>query len=71
METNKRTTVKIIIWQCVALSVTIIILLIAMGDISKAITYGLIDHSICMTLHFFYDKIWQKINWGIKDSQNN
>ncbi len=65
METNKRITVKIIIWQCIALTVTIIILLIAMGNITKAITYGLIDHSICMTLHFFYDKIWQNINWGM------
>ena len=70
MENIKRTTIKIIVWQCIALTITTIILQIAMGDITKAITFGLIDHSICMTIHYFYERFWQNINWGIIENED-
>lgn len=65
METKNRTLTKILIWQTIAISITIIILQIVMENLTKAVTIGLIDHCTCLIIHYFYERGWSQINWGI------
>lgn len=51
---------KVIIWRMITLCITISILLIVMDDVQKAITTGIIDHSICLVAHYFYERFWIK-----------
>jgi uncharacterized membrane protein len=66
VEKKYRTITKILVWQLIAVCITVTILIIAIGDINKALTYGVIDHSICLICHYFYDRMWGKLNWGLE-----
>lgn len=70
-ETQKRTIVKIVIWQTIAIIITICILIIFTNDITNSFIWGLTDHGICMTIHYFYDRGWNKIKWGLESTNNN
>ena len=71
-ENKTRTIIRLVIWQCIALCITISILIIAMGDVNKALTYGIIDHVVCLVFHYFYDRVWLKFGWGIeKDNEKD
>ena len=36
-----------------------------MQDIYKSTSIGVIDHTICLILHYFYERTWGNIKWGI------
>jgi hypothetical protein len=65
METKHRTITKIILWQTIAIGITIAILQIVLENLTKAVTIGLIDHGTCLFIHYFYERGWSKIGWGI------
>ena len=65
METKNRTFTKIVIWRILTLTVTITVLQVYMQDFYVASSIGVIDHSICLVLHYFYERIWGRMNWGI------
>ena len=69
IEKKYRTITKIVVWQLLAVCITITILIIAIGDVSKAFTYGIIDHSICLVCHYFYDRVWLKCGWGLSTKE--
>lgn len=71
IDTNYRTIVKILLWQIIAIIITIVILMIVLNDLSQAILLGLIDHSICMFTHYFYERVWNNISWGKKENIEN
>ena len=45
--------------------------MIVLNDLSQAILLGLIDHSICMFTHYFYERVWNNISWGKKENIEN
>ena len=67
-ESKRNTLIKIIIWQCIAICVTISILYIVIGNITNAFLWGLTDHSICLILHYYYDRTWNKF---VNNKQTN
>ena len=71
MESKSRTFYKIVIWRILTLTVTITVLQVYMQDFYVASSIGVIDHSICLVLHYFYERYWGKCTWGIIDNDNN
>lgn len=71
METKKRTLSKIILWRLITLAVTITVLQVYTHNIYISSTLGIIDHSICFILHYFYERMWGNIKWGIQDEPTN
>lgn len=65
IEKKYRTITRLVIWQTIAICITTIILIIAINNLDKALTYGIIDHVICLVFHYFYDRLWLKISWGL------
>lgn len=69
MENRSRTLTKIVLWQTIAIGITIAILQFVMNNLTKAITVGLIDHGACLFIHYFYERGWSKIKWGIVEEK--
>ena len=65
MESKSRTFYKIVIWRILTLTVTITVLQVYMQDFYVASSIGVIDHSICLVLHYFYERFWGHVTWGI------
>ena len=61
-DTRARTIVKTVSWQFIAYLITFCILVIYIEDVNKALTIGIIDHSICMTVHYFYERLWNRFS---------
>jgi len=71
METKSRTISKIVIWRVLTLCVTVSVLQVYTNNFFLSSTIGIIDHSICLVLHYFYERFWGKYTWGIIDNDNN
>ena len=70
MERKSRTISKIVLWRFITLCVTVSVLFIYTQDFSVASTIGVIDHSICFVFHYFYERMWSNIKWGITQDNN-
>ena len=71
METRCRSLTKVLVWRIIAYIITIIIFYLSTDDISKSVSVASIDQVLKLILHFFYERIWNKIEWGrIKDSES-
>ena len=71
METRCRSLTKVLIWRIIAFITTIIILYISTNDLGKSFTIAGIDHILKIILQYFYERVWNKIKWGIKDDKKN
>ena len=65
MEKKYRTATKIILWRVITFAVTITVLQIYTNNINISLSLGLIDHSICLVMHYFYERFWSHISWGM------
>lgn len=65
MELQKRTITRIGLWRICAYIGTSVIIYIATKSITQAISFGLIDHSIKFVCQYVYERLWNKIKWGI------
>jgi len=59
-----RSIVKAISWRIVGTLDTIIISWVITGEISMALSIGLIEVVTKMILYFFHERIWNVIKWG-------
>ena len=70
MELQKRTIVRIGLWRICAYIGTSVVIYFATKNITQAISFGLIDHSIKFVCQYVYERLWNKIKWGIYMKQN-
>jgi len=64
MEEKKRTFVRTAIWRVCAYCGTSVVIYILTKDLSKAFSFGLIDHSIKFVFQYIYERMWTNIKWG-------
>jgi len=66
--TRKRSLVKSIVWRiiCIVVSILTTFLLTARWDLAVAL--GTLYNAITMVLYYFHERIWNRINWGIRKS---
>ena len=63
-EKATRSIVKAISWRVVGTIDTFLISWIITGEISVALSIGLIEVVTKMVLYFFHERIWNLIKWG-------
>ena len=68
-ESQKRIFLKLVVWQIIAIIITISILYIMIGNITNAFVWGLIDHSICLCVRYIYDLYWNTLSWELIEEQ--
>ncbi|WP_456376362.1 DUF2061 domain-containing protein [Lutibacter sp.] len=59
-----RSIVKAISWRVVGTLDTILISWVITGEISMALSIGLIEIVTKMVLYFFHERIWNLVKWG-------
>ncbi|MGC6479221.1 MAG: DUF2061 domain-containing protein [Flavobacteriaceae bacterium] len=59
-----RSVVKAISWRLLGTLDTIMIALLITGEISQALSIGLIEWLTKIILYFFHERLWNRIRWG-------
>jgi len=59
-----RSIVKAISWRVIGTLDTIVISWIITGEVTMALSIGLIEVVTKMLLYFFHERIWNLIKWG-------
>jgi uncharacterized membrane protein len=71
-ETRLRTIVKSLILRIIVfLIITLFVILILNGSIKEGIEVAFLDIGVELVTYYIYDRIWQKINWGIVEKEPN
>ena len=71
-ETKKRTVVKILLLRIIVFSLITFFVVIVLGQgFEEGIGFALLDIGIEITTHYVYERIWQKIQWGIVMKEDN
>jgi len=69
LETRKRSIAKIIGWRIIASSITTMVVYVATGDISTAFKFAGIDQAVKLMIQYGYERMWNKISWGINKNE--
>ena len=59
---------KIIIWRISVVVISFFILYLFTGELLKSTIISIVDHTVCMIYHYFFEKYWDKL---CTSSQNN
>ena len=59
---------KIIIWRISVVIISIFILYLFTGELLKSTIISIVDHTVCMIYHYFFEKYWDTL---CTSSQNN
>ena len=65
IEDKKRTILKGIILRIIIFLLTTIVVLIKGGTLMDSIELGMLDVVLELGTHYFYERVWQYIDWGI------
>ena len=71
IETHLRTAVRSIIWRIFGVILTIILTLTFGGDLRLALEMGITYNLIRLVSHYFHDRIWSHLSWGLTPLPNN
>jgi len=66
-ETKRRSVFKAVSWRIWATVTTAVIVLIFTGELTLAITVGLLEVVAKMGLYFFHERLWTRIRYGRKE----
>lgn len=65
-ETRKRSIFKSISWRIICIIVSIITSFFLTNKWDIAVAIGTTYNIITMFLYYLHERVWNKINWGIK-----
>lgn len=66
-ETKKRSILKALSWRTLATITTAIIVFFFTGELTLAVTVGVLEVTAKMGLYFFHERMWQRIRFGKKE----
>ncbi|MDP6380941.1 MAG: DUF2061 domain-containing protein, partial [Phycisphaerae bacterium] len=65
-ETHGRSIVKALAWRVLGLFILFGISYAYDGNVMRAMTVGLVFNGIRLVLYYFHERMWNRIEWGIK-----
>jgi uncharacterized membrane protein len=65
-ESQKRHLFKTVTWRIIGTIDTILLAWLVSGDISTGLSIGLAELITKMTLYYFHERLWYKIDYGIE-----
>lgn len=57
--------VKVVVWRCISIITTMIVMYVATGNIKSATSITLFLHALLLTGHYLFEIVWEKY----KDNQ--
>ena len=65
-ETRLRTIIKTLILRFIVfIAITLVVVFILNGSLKEGFEIAILDIIIEIITHYFYERAWQKIGWGI------
>lgn len=65
-ETKLRTIIKTLLLRTIVfITITLVIIFILNGSLREGFEIAILDIIIELITHYFYERIWQKIGWGV------
>tara|TARA_A100001011_G_C13994933_1_gene708855 strand:+ start:146 stop:364 length:219 start_codon:yes stop_codon:yes gene_type:complete len=64
---------KVIIWRCISIFVTLLVMFIATGDVKSATGITLALHILLVVCHYAFEKFWEKFHksrWNVSYGEN-
>jgi uncharacterized membrane protein len=52
---------KVVIWRCISIFVTLLVMFIATGDVKSATGITLLLHVLMVACHYTFEKFWEKL----------
>jgi len=68
-EHPKRSVTKSITWRVTASIATLIMVFLVTGSVKFAISLGIIEVFVKMTIYYFHERAWNNISWGVLDEE--
>ena len=65
-ENKKRSFGKSVTWRVCATLTTMILVWIFTGNLTIALSLGIVEIIIKMLVYYFHERVWNKIKWGIE-----
>jgi uncharacterized membrane protein len=69
MDTPVRSLIKTISWRITGSTATFLISYAILGDISVSGTIAAIQLTFNTLLYFIHERVWNKINWGKRETK--
>ena len=66
IQSKERIIIKTVVYRIIAIIMSFIINNLFFNNVKKAILLTIIIEFIQMTIYYFYEKIWNIIQWGIE-----
>ena len=66
-ETQTRSIVKTVLWRIVATLITWGTIYYYTGKLSESVEITIVAAIIGMTAYYFYERVWNRVQWGKKE----
>jgi len=60
MKPEKLRLLKVVMWRCISVSVTMIVMAVTTGSIKSASSITLVLHGILLSGHYLFESCWEK-----------
>ena len=52
--------IKVIVWRCISVMITMLVMYIATDSVKEATSITLFLHALLLTGHYFFEVVWEK-----------
>ena len=52
---------KVVIWRCISIFVTLLVMFITTGDVKSATGITLLLHFLLVACHYAFERFWEKL----------
>jgi uncharacterized membrane protein len=70
-EARKRSVVKSVVWRIICIVVSVFTTFLLTGRWNIALAVGTLYNAITMILYYFHERFWNKIKWGMKQTDSD
>ncbi|MUW14956.1 DUF2061 domain-containing protein [Halorubrum sp. CBA1125] len=65
LQDRKRALVKTLCYRAVMVAITVLVAWLVVGDVSDAVNIGLVANVVKTATYFGYERLWDRIAWGV------
>ena len=64
---RKRAVAKTVCYRALMVTITVVVAWAVVGDVGDAVNIGLITNVIKTATYYAYERLWDRVAWGIAD----
>lgn len=68
LQMRRRALVKTLCYRLFMLLITVVVAWLVVGDVSDALNIGLVTNLLKTGTYYTYERLWDRISWGVPDA---